>query len=62
MSVSHGSGQCIAMPLCHNNNEIRAEEKLLAQSPLQKFQLKKNIWIVVSKTNSSTEIGKKLTL
>ena len=49
-------------PLCHNNTEIRAEEKLLAQSPLQNFWLKKNIWIVVSKTNSSTEIGKKLTL
>lgn len=55
-------GNVLPCPLCHNNNEIRAEEKLLAQSPLQKCQLKKNIWIVVSKTNSSTEIGKKLTL
>ena len=33
MSISCGSGQCIACPLCHNNNEIRVEEKLLAQSP-----------------------------
>lgn len=55
-------GNVLPCPLCHNNNEIRAEENSLLSLHFRNASLKEHLWIAVSKTNSSTEIGKKLTL